>query len=254
MPGYYSLPMGEIQWEDVYTEDTTAHAAVGEMREAKDGSRFVYTKAGAALTVAHIASAPVADSGIEATVTVAHAIGTTDITVTAPATITANQYKDGYLWVNQGTGVGDTYRIKSNAAIANGSTGTFTLWTGLRTAWSTSDTDIMFMENPYNGTLLKAYATNFYKPVGVSLFTVTSGSYAWLMTRGYAAIKLDVAAAAGLELDEKHVVPSPNHAGQGYLVADYDGTMSGYHHVGYQVGQDADITDNDAQLCYIDIH
>ena len=237
--------------QGLWEESATQKHPLGTVRYGPEGNAYVYAKAGAsALTVAHIGSAPIVDGVVEATVTVAHAIGTKDVTVTTVGAVTKDQYAEGYLWVNQGTGIGDTYRIAGNEVASGAAATTFHLETGLRTAWSASDTDITYFPNLYGGVLLKAYATTFYKPVGVATYTVTDAYYAWLMVRGYTAIKIDVAAGTvGEEADEHIVVPSPNHAGQG-LIIEAGATPAGMYTVGEYCNH-LSCVDNDAELCRV---
>jgi len=153
-------------------------------------SVFRYCKANEALSAGKLATA-VADSDAEDTVTVAHAIGTADLTITAASAITANQYEDGVLIVDEGTGAGNTYDIAENAAIDSSSTGTVTIYGGLKVAWSTSDTDVVLVQSPY--VVQEANKDQKETPICVPRIAVTEAYYFWGQTRGLCGVLQDEA-------------------------------------------------------------
>ena len=108
--------------QGLYAESSTQKEALGTVRELKDGRTFVYCKNGAVALAAGKVCASVITSGMnEQTVTVAHAIGTTEITMTDSGSGTsANAYKDGRLVVTAGTGIGESYTITGNTAASAG--------------------------------------------------------------------------------------------------------------------------------------
>lgn len=112
---------------------------------------FYYSLASEDLTAGKLNSFK-PDNDAEDTVTVAHGIGTTDLTITAASAITKDQYAEGLLAVVDGAVCdGDQYVIKSNAAIASGSTGTVTIYQpGLVTAWTTSVNVMLYTNMFYN--------------------------------------------------------------------------------------------------------
>jgi len=139
---------------------------------------------------------------LEETVTVAHGIGTTALTVTAASDITVDQYAEGMLIVDQGTGAGDQYIIKSNAAIASAATGTVTIYEpGLVTAWATADTDIALWTNPYYKVTQVAAATA--SGAGIPLIDITDAYYFWLQTYGPAGVLIKTAATSGTAAAEQ---------------------------------------------------
>jgi len=180
-----------VTGQSIYEESSTAKHKLGERLPLPDGRVFYYAKAGEALTAGKLCSAQV-DTDAEDTVTVAHPAGTTEVTITAASAITKDQYKEGYLIVDEGTDAGSIYKIKSNEAIASGSTGTVTLYDGLVTAWSTSDTDITLVTNLFYKVQL-ANTDQIELPLGVPLIDVTSGYYFWLQTWGVAPVLQDEA-------------------------------------------------------------
>jgi hypothetical protein len=192
----------------------------------------------------------------EQTVTVAHAAGTKSVTITdSGAGTDADAYKDGRLVVTAGGGIGESYGIIGNTAAGAGATFTVELATPLATAWVTATTDVTLYKNKYGGVI--ANPTDGQQlPVCVAQRTVTAAYYFWGQVLGDGAMLIDVAgAAAGLELDEKIINPSLNHAGFGYIdgTPDAAAVLAGYRHILGYIIDEADITDNEAVLVNIRI-
>lgn len=191
---------------------------ISETKQARLGTRLVvgervfrYAWASEALSKSKLACS-LLDVDAEDTVTVAHPIGTFKVTVTAASAISANQYTDGYLFVDEGTGAGDVYRIKEHPAIGNGETGVVTLLDPLRTAWSTSDTDIQLIQSPYR--LIEANTGQTELPAGVPLVAFTDEYYGWIQTWGPCCLLIDATGTFGAPSNERgEINPSSNVAG-----------------------------------------
>ena len=230
---------------------------IGRVRELDDGRTFVYCKNGAVALVAGVNCCAGITSGMnEQTVTVAHAIGTTVVTMTdSGSATTAGAYEDGTLIVTAGTGIGESYKIIGNTAAGAGLTFQITLESGLKTAWSVADTDITVYPNKYNGVLVNP-TDGQQLPVCVTQRPVTASYYFWGQVLGDGAMLIDVnGGAAGTELDEKLIRPSLNHAGYGFINASPDAAavLAGYRHTLGYIIDEADITDNEAVLVNIQI-
>lgn len=176
---------------------------------------YRYCKSSEALSAGKLCTA-VADSDAEDTVTVAHPIGTTALTVTAATDITADQYEDGVLIVDEGTGAGNTYDILSNAAITSAATGTVNIYGGLKVAWATADTDIVLCTSPY--VVQESNSDQVETPICVPRIAVSSGYYFWGQTRGLCGVLQDEAQgnAAGTRM-------VTIGSSQGGAVESYDG-------------------------------
>ena len=242
---------------DINHTSATQEFPLGTIREYYE-NLYIYCKAGAVnLSPALICVTPTTDAvEVEDTATVAHAIGSKQVTVTANADWTQDQFRDGYLWVDSGTGIGECYRIASHPAIANTATGTITLCEPLVTAWSTSDTDISMMVSPYRGVLVAPTATHGEEhAVCVPQWAVTANYYFWGLGRGYGTVKIDAnGQTVGEDLDDKMLTVSGNHAGQGLVATPAENAVPplGQQIIGYTVGS-LDYTDNYAYLCKIDL-
>ena len=243
--------------QGLYELSATAKERLGTRRLTYDGREFVYCKNGAVDLVAGGVCASVITTGMnEQTVTVAHPVGTKAITMTDSGSGTdADAYKDGTLVVTAGGGIGESYRILGNSAATTSATFTIQLEEGLKTAWSTSTTDITVYVNRYNGVVVNP-TDGQQIPACVPQIPVTESYYFWWQTLGHGAMLIDVAgASAGEELDEKIIVPSLSHAGYGYIDGSPDAAavLAGFrHHLGYIIDE-ADITDNEAVLVQIRI-
>ena len=106
---------------DVYNTDSQGYKdntmpRVGQKCEFEDGRKFVFVSSAVDITAGQVVGAPT--EGVELTaVTAAYAAGTKEVAFVL-AGQTLNLLADGYLTVTLGTGVGYTYRIKSNTASA----------------------------------------------------------------------------------------------------------------------------------------
>jgi len=171
----------------VYEESATREHELGSVLFL-DGNEYRYAKASEALSPGKLATV-VVDSDREDTVTVAHGIGTRKVTVTAASAITANQYQDGFLVVNDGTGAGRKYCVESHPAIGNGETGEITLKDPLDAAWAVADTDVTLYTSMY--VVQESNTGQKECPMGVPEISVTSGYYFWLQVRGFLQILTD---------------------------------------------------------------
>ena len=236
-------------WGDNLSDiSATKKYPLGTIRTTINGDEYVYVKAGAVNLAAGCAVTYITTPTAEDTVTVAHAIGTTVVTVT-DASSTEDAFEDGYLIVDEGTAVGECYRIKSNAA-SNGTTVAHTLYEGLRTAWSTSDTDVSVYPNPYNAVVVCPTDAQ-QKAVGVPQWPITAAYYGWILKRGYGSLIFDVDAASGTEVDEKCIIQSTGTAGYGQLLVT-PANFPGKHILGWLVDE-ADISNAKAALAFIDL-
>ena len=243
--------------QGIYAYSATQKERLGTIRELHDGRTFVYClNGGVALAAGAVCASVITTKHNEQTVTVAHAVGTKAVTMTdSGAGVSADQYKDGSLVVAAGSGIGECYNIVGNTAATAGATFTINLENGLRTAWSTSTTDISIYPNRYNGVIVNP-TDGQQIPACVPQIIVPIANYFWGQVAGHGAMLIDVnAQAAGTELDEKLIRPSLNHAGFGFVDTAPDATkiLAGYRHTLGYVIDEADLTDNEATLVQIRI-
>ena len=169
--------------EVLMTSSTIQEMDLGTVVESS-GEEFIYVKAGAADLVPgklQAAPAPVANhQNVACAVT---DIGATQVTVTLGGTAaTENQYKEGKIIINAGTGVGYTYRIKYNPAASGGATMVVTLEDAIVVALDATSKACL-QANPCNGVVINP-TTQVDVPVGVAVYAIPTGQYGLLMKRG----------------------------------------------------------------------
>ena len=192
--GYAPIPQG------IYEESDTQKGYLGTVRRV-GGRTFVYTKNGSvALSAGKLTIHPTVPANHQ-NVAVASAVaaGDNQITVTLGATAaTLNQYQDGYLTVNDATGEGTCYKIRSNPAASASASLTLTLYDTVHTALDTTS-EVCLTPNPWNGVII-SIADQADVPAGVPLIDVTADYYFWLQTGGICPVLADEAIAQGQQL------------------------------------------------------
>jgi hypothetical protein len=198
------------------------HHPVGTRGYLDDGRVFYYASNGAAaLTAGELVSVPAttglnvvaSDNDIILTSTVAAApwaIGDTRVALyeadIETADIITNRYKDGYLYMEDGTGEGFCYKIRGHTQFTydgTATTGYIDLYDPIKVAPAATSA-ISFAVNPYDRVVVSAAATY---PVGVSPTTVTASTalatdtattaastdtyFCWLQTWGPCAVQVD---------------------------------------------------------------
>jgi hypothetical protein len=208
---------------------------IGTRMSFDDGRAFRYVEVGGSDIAAGAvvqAAAGIANHDMDLAITTA-ASGASSVTVTLGGTAaTANQYKDGWLHINDGTtGEGHVYKIKSNAAGDSGGTCVLTL--------EEDDTLVTVLTN---GTHLAGLAVNTYSNVIISPTTVTNMAvgvaprllttdyYGWIQTWGEAAVLANAAGVIG-----QHVRVGGASTAGGTEDMDFDGTGENEQLVGIQM-------------------
>ena len=107
---------------------------------------------------------------------------------TAGTDLTANQYKDGYLYVNDGAGEGQCMKIASNPAHDHSSDPSvvITTYDALATAVATSS-KVSLIADPWSAVLV-APAAETGAAMGVPVVDMAASAYGWFQTYGPAAV------------------------------------------------------------------
>ena len=176
--------------QSIYDTSSTPKATLGDMLTIGDRA-FRYCKAGGSDIAAGVMIQTPAGSTNNKNLPVLAAAGqgATAVSFTL-AGVTANDFAGGWLGVyDVSTGVGNTYRIKSNTAsgIASAYTVTATLYDGLAVALTTND-KVCVIANRYNGVILAPYTSQTGDLIGVSAVAVTAAYYFWAQTKGPATV------------------------------------------------------------------
>ena len=124
------------------------------------------------------------------TATATTAVGETAISVetSGDTDMTLNQYADGYLWVNDANGEGQTMRVKSNPAHDHSADPSvvITTYDPLATALTTSS-ELSLIANPHTG-LIVAPATETGCLMGATVIDMTASYYGWFTVSGPQAL------------------------------------------------------------------
>src|SRR6202035_5969985 len=128
----------------------------GDLAFTNDGRAFRYAQAGGVTLVAGtVLQSPAQITNHQNMTTTTAPIGATAITVAVGATaVTANQYANGYLMINDGTGEGFSYKIASHPANAGSLPMVVTLSDPLEVAVLTADTKSTLVSNQYANVII----------------------------------------------------------------------------------------------------
>ena len=137
--------------------------------------------------------AAVAAHDMDVAATAAHSAGDTTISIEVPTTdLTKDQYKDGYLYFNDGPGQGEIYRIKSHPAHDASDDNTVIITIdeedGIVTALTTASL-CGLMYSPYKDIkIIDGDGTMTTGPIGVTATPVTADYFCWVQTAGPCSI------------------------------------------------------------------
>jgi len=185
----FEVTTGLVIQQGIWEDSSTAKHKLGTRMQLADGRVFYYALNGAVAGVAGtLAECLPAVAGHYNVNCSAAAIGDQSINVTITSTAaTANQYAEGYLHVQDGTGEGHYYKIKSNTAASASGTVTVTLYDPIRVATVASGTsEVSMTYNPYYKLVKSATVTNMV--VGIYNYVVTASYYFWTQTWGPAVV------------------------------------------------------------------
>ena len=174
------------------TTDRQGHYA-GQLLNTGDGRWFRWAKNGATLLVAGDvlqASAPITNH-VGQTPTSAGAVGDTTVTLTIGATaITADQYRDGTMLIEDGTGFGYAYPLDTHIAYSASATTVaipFKRGVTLQVAVPTTANTVTLVSNSYVG-VIQAPTTATAQIVGVAVKPLAANAWGWIQVRGPAAV------------------------------------------------------------------
>lgn len=187
-PFILSIPDAEI-----YNTYSDRRFMLGQEARTLDGRVFRFAKAGASDLVAGDvlqAPAPVTNHVLQ-TATAAGKVGDTTVTLTIGATaITADQYRDGVLAVELGTGFGYAYALDTHVSyLASATTVAIPFKRGitLQVAVPTTANTLSLIASPYSG-VIQSPTTLTAQPVGVAVSVIKAAKFGWIQVRGLAAV------------------------------------------------------------------
>ena len=208
-----------LNFGDEKIETAAQELALGTVGILPDGRKFRYAKnSSAAITTAGQiveGEAMVAAHDMDVPVTAQTAAGSSTISLEVPTTdLTLNQYANGYIYINDGEGQGEVYRILSHPAhdASDDATCVFTL-DGEVTKTQLETTSLCgLVYNPYfNVAIIDGDGTRVGRPLGVSTAPVTANYYTWIQTNGICAVL--AGAAVGVVGDGMKVSQASGESG-----------------------------------------
>jgi hypothetical protein len=168
---------------------------IGDKCRMSDGRVYHWALNGAvALTAGRLVQNSVTPIGHRnMTPTVLSAIGETKVqTVPVTTNIAANEYANGYLWMNAGAGAGIMYKVKSNPAITLSVAGYIYLYDPLVVATVVATSKVSLARNPWYGTLVMPTTITGIpvgvNPIAVPATTATIQYWYWCQTWGPATV------------------------------------------------------------------
>ena len=188
---------------DIVKESATALHPVGTRMVLEDGRVFRYAlNGGTALSKGKLCSNALAEGDEYEDLTSQDAATTADDNITllvaystASVTCAADRFKEGYMYVNTGTGAGQVVQIAKNDAGGSSTGATVKIYFKedeyLSAALDTSSSKIGLVKNLYDSVVVHSKCTNYapgYVPVGIPPIEVTANYYFWLQTWGPAAV------------------------------------------------------------------
>jgi len=187
--------------QGIHEVSSSAKERLGRLRILDDGRKFRYCKnGGILLDVGKPVETPaVTADHIDATVAVDVPIGKMVVHVTVAGTLVSeNQYKEGWLQVNSGTGEGHQYRIGSNTACVLSGTTIVTLDEPIKVALEAGVSKVSLIMNLWKEVIVSTAAT--MHPAGVPIVAVPVDYYFWSQTGGEGCALVANAIAAGTVL------------------------------------------------------
>ena len=181
----------QTPWE----ESVSQNYVIGSKLRFNDGRVFRYCKNGAgALVKGFMCQGPAIVTNYVDEVQTGHGIAADassgNILITTGATPAANLFAQGWLVVNEGTGIGQVRKILTSGSHATIIAVTFT--PALEAAIAVTD-DCSLIQSPYVATIVMPTATPTNVPVGIPPIAVTAAYYYWSQTGGPAACIVDTA-------------------------------------------------------------
>jgi hypothetical protein len=213
---------------------TDKYHALGTILELPDGREFKYALAGAvALSPGKIvaAKAPVPNHDMDL-VTAVTAVGAQSVTLTVGATaVTEDQYQDGYLFTNDGTGEGQVYRLAGNDAIDSSGSGDIHLAENDKIVVALDGTTLSGLApNPYESVVVTP-TTIVNRTVGVPPTLIGAAEYGWVQTKGLASVLISGTVVLG-----QHVRAAGVTTAGAVMALDRDGTAEDEQALGVVMG------------------
>jgi len=170
--------VNQISFQSVYQTITTrGEFKLGQRAATPDGREWKFVKNGSTIALGNIV---VPDAAVDTDLWSSSTDGQGRIVYLTRAanSLTVGAYEDAIGVVNQGTGVGQTFKIRTNSAT------TLTLYpeTALATALAVADSDLVYrgMAN----VVIAAITSKVQMTQGAFQVSAVSGDYGWILQQG----------------------------------------------------------------------
>lgn len=178
---------------------------VGSVKELNGGKEVIYAKIGptftGALTVGKVCYAPVLVSGHgRQAVAVTASIGERTVILSLTTSAAENDYKNGTMVVESGTGTGYSYMIEGHPAFAASSTAAIvTLKDGIEVALNTASLVTLYANRAMN-VVPNTSAAVTGPAIGVLLISAAVSNYVYLGKKGEWPARIEGAWVVGQDL------------------------------------------------------
>lgn len=173
--------MNQITFQDVFQTATIKSNKLGERAATPDGSQWVYVKASTALAKGSVA-VPAAVTDVDTVSSSTDGQGLITNITEASAGWTVGAFANGFVYVNQGTGVGQVAKIRTNTA------DTLILYPeyALATALAVADSDILIWTQYL--VVKSAVTSKIQNATGIAQVAFAAADYGWVLTRGIGVV------------------------------------------------------------------
>ena len=185
--GTYQETTPQLFNQGLFEESSTQKHKLGTARRLEDGRTFVYSRAGAvALASGKLCvAATLAANHVNQSVGDAAAIGDRVVKVDLGATaLTEDQYKEGFLSINDATGEAHQYKVSGHAAAdASATSVSINLYDSVMVALVADTSEYSLLKHPYDGAVISV-TDQADMPIGIPQIAVTANYYFWMQTWG----------------------------------------------------------------------
>lgn len=183
--------MNPISFQSVYQTTTAAgQFKLGQRAMTPDGREWQYAKAQTAVATGLVA-VPDAVASADLFSSSTDSQGRIVYLTRAANALTVGQYEDGVGVVDEGTGVGQVFKIKTNDAT------TFTLYpeNALGTALAVADSDLTYISMSFIDPA--AITSKKQMAQGIAQVSLAANDFGWLLTNGTGRVIAGVALGVG---------------------------------------------------------
>lgn len=176
--------MLNISFQDAFSVTSSqGQIKVGQKASTPDGNEWVYAKAGGSIAAFKVA-VPNSDVGVDTVASSTDQQGRSVYITESSAGWTVGAYANYWGVVDDGTGVGQRFRVKTN------DTETLTLYPeyALSTALTVAGASDITLSAGTASVVIAAITSKVQNALGIAQAAFTSGDYGWLLTKGYGSV------------------------------------------------------------------